>query len=186
VNVVSKGNDGRQCIAPQCTRARSRTAPARIVKATRRWVGTPYHDQASVRGVGCDCLGLLRGVWREYVGPEPLGLTGPVPPYSRDWGEAGPVEVLAEAARAAMIELDVADARTGDVVLFRMRTGAIAKHCGILSGRGRNGRSHRSGGTHRFIHAYERTGVIEEPLTPAWQRRIAYAFRFPDPVKRKT
>jgi len=154
---------------------RSRTAPARIVKATRRWIGTPYHDQASVRGVGCDCLGLLRGVWRDFVGSEPM----PVPPYSRDWGEAGPVEVLAEAARAAMIELDVSEARTGDVILFRMRAGAIAKHCGILSGRNHNGRS-------RFIHAYERTGVIEELLTAAWQRRIAFAFRFPPAQKRKT
>ena len=143
--------------------SRSRTAPARIVKVARRWIGTPYHDQASVRGVGCDCLGLLRGVWRDVIGPEPM----PVPPYSRDWGESGPVEVLAEAARAAMQELDVSDARTGDVVLFRMRKGAIAKHVGILSGGG------------RFIHAYERTGVIEEHLTPAWQRRIAFAFRFP-------
>ena len=143
--------------------SRSRTAPARIVKAARRWIGTPYHDQASVCGVGCDCLGLLRGVWRDVVGPEPM----PVPPYSRDWGEAGPVEVLAEAARAAMQELDVADARTGDVILFRMRAGAIAKHVGILSGR------------KSFIHAYERTGVIEDHLTPAWQRRIAFAFRFP-------
>ncbi len=143
--------------------SRSRTAPARIVKAARRWIGTPYHDQASVRGVGCDCLGLLRGVWRDVVGPEPM----PVPPYSRDWGETGPVEVLAEAARAAMQELEVSEARSGDVILFRMRAGAIAKHVGILSGVG------------RFIHAYERTGVIEEHLTPAWQRRIAFAFRFP-------
>ena len=141
----------------------SRSAPARIVKAARRWIGTPYHDQASVRGVGCDCLGLLRGVWREVVGPEPM----PVPPYSRDWGEAGPVEVLAEAARIAMLELDVAEARAGDIILFRMRAGAIAKHVGILSGKT------------TFIHAYERTGVIEEHLTPAWQRRIAFAFRFP-------
>ncbi len=31
----------------------------------------------------------------------------------------------------------------------------------------------------------ERTGVIEEHLTEAWQRRIAYAFRFPNPAKRK-
>ena len=153
---------------------RSRTAPARIVKATRRWIGTPYHDQASVRGVGCDCLGLLRGVWRDVVGSEPLGLTGPVPPYSRDWGEAGPVEVLAEAARAAMIELDISDARSGDTILFRMRAGAIAKHVGILSSKT------------TFIHAYERTGVIEEHLTSAWQRRVAYAFRFPNPDKRKT
>jgi len=137
--------------------------PSRIVKATRRWIGTPYHDQASVRGVGCDCLGLLRGVWRDVIGPEPIL----VPPYSRDWGEAGPIEVLAEAAGAAMLEIPITQTRTGDVILFRMRAGAIAKHVGIL------------GNTDTFIHAYERTGVIEEHLTNAWQRKIAYAFRFP-------
>jgi len=161
MNDVSSGNGGRQRNAQQC--ARANTAPTRLIKAARRWIGTPYHDQASLRGVGCDCLGLIRGVWREVVGPEPM----PVPPYSRDWGETGPVEVLAEAARAAMVELSVENARTGDVVLFRMRAGAIAKHAGILSPH-----------TH-FIHAYERTGVIEQELTPAWQRRIAFAFRFP-------
>jgi len=156
--------------------------PARIVRAARSWLGTPYHDQASVKGVGCDCLGLIRGVWREVVGPEPM----PVPPYSRDWGEAGPHEVLAEAARAAMIELPIDAARTGDVVLFRMRAGAIAKHAGILSSHtARGARSHRRstrsyrGGHTRFIHAYERTGVIEESLTDPWRRRIAFAFRFP-------
>jgi NlpC/P60 family putative phage cell wall peptidase len=76
--------------------------PARVVAAARGWLGTPYHDQASVRDVGCDCLGLVRGVWREVVGDEPL----PVPPYSRDWGEIGGVEVLAEAAARVMLPAD--------------------------------------------------------------------------------
>ena len=154
---------------------RNNIMPARIVRAARGWLGTPYHDQASVKGAGCDCLGLIRGVWREVVGPEPM----PVPPYSRDWGEAGPHEVLAEAARAAMIEIDIAQARTGDVLLFRMRQGAIAKHAGILTPGGRGTRSHRRSTRSYFIHAYERTGVIEEPLTKPWHRRIAFAFRFP-------
>ena len=48
-----------------------------------------------------------------------------------------------------------------------MRTGAVAKHCGILTA------------PDRFIHAYERTGVIEEALTAAWRRRVAFAFLFP-------
>ncbi len=155
--------------------------PARIVRAARGWLGTPYHDQASVKGVGCDCLGLIRGVWREVVGPEPM----PVPPYSRDWGEAGPQEVLVEAARAAMIELPIEAARTGDVVLFRMRQGAIAKHAGILSSRRDHGGHSRRNTCSYFIHAYERTGVIEEPLTEAWARRIAFAFRFPAPDRGK-
>ena len=137
--------------------------PARVIAAARTWLGTPYHDQASLRGVGCDCLGLARGVWREVVGPEPF----PIPPYSRDWGETGPREVLADGARRMMIEVSRADAQPGALLLFRMRPGAIAKHVGILTGPA------------SFLHAYERLGVIEEPLTPTWRRRIAFAFLFP-------
>lgn len=53
--------------------------PTLVVATARCWLGTPYHDQASLRGVRCDCLGLARGVWREVVGDEP----SPIPPYSR-------------------------------------------------------------------------------------------------------
>jgi len=137
--------------------------PERVIAAARGWLGTPYHDQASVRGVGCDCLGLVRGVWRDLHGAEPL----PVPPYSRDWGETGAREPLAEAARAVMVENPVTDLTPGALILFQMRSGAVAEHCGILVA------------PDRFIHAYERTGVIEEALTAAWRRRLASVFLFP-------
>lgn len=142
------------------TRPHTAADPHRVIVAARGWLGTPYHDQASLKGVGCDCLGLARGVWREVVGDEPF----PIPPYSRDWGETGTREVLAEGARRMMIEVEPCDAGPGALVLFRMRTGAIAKHVGILTA------------PDRFIHAYERLGVIEEPLTSTWRRRIAFAF----------
>ncbi|MGP6089736.1 NlpC/P60 family protein [Antarctobacter jejuensis] len=138
--------------------------PALAIAAARAWLGTPYHDQASLRGVGCDCLGLARGVWREVVGLEPF----PIPPYSRDWGEVSPREVLAEGARSMMIEVAPADAGPGALLLFRMERRAIAKHVGIQTG------------PERFIHARETLGVIEEPLSPTWRRRIAFAFLFPD------
>jgi NlpC/P60 family putative phage cell wall peptidase len=137
--------------------------PVKVVSAALGWLGTPYHDQASVRGIGCDCLGLARGVWREVVGPEPF----PIPPYSRDWGETGAREMLAEGARTCMIEEAAVYAGTGALLLFRMMPNAVAKHVGILAG------------ADRFIHAYERLGVIEEPLTEAWRRRVAFAFLFP-------
>lgn len=137
--------------------------PDLVITTARSWLGTPYHDQASLRGVGCDCLGLARGVWREVVGPEPF----PMPPYSRDWGETGPREVLAEGARSMMIEVASDRFTPGALLLFRMRPKAIAKHVGILTA------------PDCFIHAYERLGVVEQPLTAAWRRRITFAFLFP-------
>jgi NlpC/P60 family putative phage cell wall peptidase len=87
--------------------------------------------------------------------------------YSRDWGETGPREVLADGARRMMTEMEAAAAGPSALVLFRMRPRAIAKHVGILTEPG------------SFLHAYERLGVIEEPLTSSWRRRIAFAFLFP-------
>jgi NlpC/P60 family putative phage cell wall peptidase len=141
------------------------TDPATVIAAARDWLGTPYHDQASVCGVGCDCLGLVRGVWRELYGPEPM----PIPPYSRDWGETGACEPLAEAARLVMIEQPTTALLPGALLLFRMGAGAVAKHCGIVTT------------PDRFIHAYERSGVVEVPLDAAWRRRVAFFFLFPTP-----
>ena len=137
--------------------------PDAVIAAARGWLGTPYHDQASLRGVGCDCLGLARGVWRDLVGAEPQL----IPPYSRDWGETGVREVLADGARGMMIEIPLAEIGPGALVLFRMAPRAIAKHVGILTT------------ADSFIHAYERLGVVEELLTPIWRRRFAFAFLFP-------
>ena len=116
--------------------------PAAVIAAARGWLGTPYHDQASANGVGCDCLGLVRGVWRELHGAEPL----PLPAYSRDWGETGTREPLADAARTVMLEISVTNLMPGALILFRMRAGAVAKHCGIVTT------------PDHFVHAYERTG----------------------------
>ena len=137
--------------------------PVLVVAIARSWLGTPYHDQASLRGVGCDCLGLARGVWRDVVGDEPF----PIPPYSRDWGETGPHEVLADGAASMLIPIAPNDIGPGALVLFRMTPRAIAKHVGILTE------------LDSFIHSYERLGVVEEVLTPVWRRRIAFAFLFP-------
>ncbi|MFQ8433710.1 peptidase [Amaricoccus sp. W119] len=138
--------------------------PARVIAAARAWLGTPYHDQTSVPGVGCDCLGLARGVWRAVVGSEPAD----VPPYGRGWSEIGAREVLAEGARARMIEISLTDLQPGAVVLFRLRDGGVARHVGNLTGET------------SFIHACERLGVIEQKLTLAWRRRLAFVFLFPE------
>jgi NlpC/P60 family putative phage cell wall peptidase len=138
---------------------------AAVVAEARAWIGTPYVHQASCRGAGTDCLGLLRGVWRVVVGAEPE----PIPAYTPDWGEAGGREVLLSAALRVMQPAHVP--APGDVLLFRMRDSSIAKHLGVAVGIGPKA---------TFIHAYTGHGVVESPLSGPWARRVVARFQFPE------
>lgn len=138
----------------------------RIVSVARRWIGTPYRHQASCLGGGADCLGLIRGVWRELRGPEPE----PVPAYSRDWSEPQGEERLWAAARRLLIERSPDGDRRGAIILMRMRSDAVAKHLGIVT---------ETGAGAAFVHAYSGHGVVESPLAAPWRRRIVASFEFP-------
>jgi NlpC/P60 family putative phage cell wall peptidase len=138
----------------------------RVVAEALTWAGTPYRHQGSRKGVGCDCLGLVRGVWRVLYGC-PLGEPEP---YAPDWAETGGAERLLVGARLHFHERDdTSKANAGDLLVFRWRPGVPAKHLGILV----DGAS--------FVHAYEGAGaVVQSALVPQWRRRIAAVFAFPD------
>jgi NlpC/P60 family putative phage cell wall peptidase len=140
---------------------------AQLISAARDWLGTPYVHQASVRGAGCDCLGLIRGIWIEVYGAEPEL----APPYTYDWSEPQHDEVLWRAAARNLMEKRHMTPELGDLLLFRMRDGSVAKHLGVQS---------QTGAHPRFIHAYARHGVIESPLSAPWARRIVARFVFPE------
>ncbi len=140
---------------------------AAIVAEALSWVGTPYRHQASLKGVGCDCLGLIRGVWRAFYGAEPEAMPG----YTPDWAEARGAETLAAAARRHLVEIAPSEAGAGDVLLFRWRNHLPAKHAAILIDET------------RFIHAQQGAAVACAALTPWWRRRVAYAFRLPGAAK---
>lgn len=137
-----------------------------VVAEAQRWIGTPYLHQASVLNAGTDCLGLLRGVWRALYGREPQQ----VPPYTMDWSEPSGREDMLVAAQRWLVEKPLADAEPGDVILFRMREGFVAKHIGIVAGVGE---------FPSFVHAYTGHGVVESALSTPWARRIAGRFAFP-------
>lgn len=139
----------------------------RAVATARLWLGTPYVHQASCIGAGCDCLGLVRGVWRELYGTEREA----VPAYSPDWDEPQGGDVLLRAAQRHFVPATGPQLGVGQVLLFRMREGAVAKHLGIASATGPGA---------RFIHSYMRHGVIESPLSTPWQRRIVARFNWPE------
>lgn len=136
-----------------------------IVAAARGWIGTPYRHRGSLKGAGCDCLGLVRGVWREVVGPEPE----PLPPYGADWAETGERETLLDAAERWLAPVERWG--TGDVLLFRMTPGACVKHCAVVS-------AVEPAGT-RIVHAYWGRAVVETWLGPWWRRRVVGAWGFP-------
>ncbi len=127
------------------------------------WLQTPYRHQASAKGVGCDCLGLIRGVWRALYGSEPET----PPAYTPNWAEEQGEETLLEAARRWLVPQD--NLQPGDVLVFRLKPGRPCKHIGILSGDG-----------DRVLHAYWGRAVVESWLYPFWSRRIAATFSFPE------
>ena len=139
-------------------------APTReaIVAHARAWIGTPYHHRASRIGVGTDCLGLIRGVFRALYGHEAQSIPG----YARDWAEGAGDETMLAAAHRHLIQVAPATAAAGDVLIFRYRQRYVAKHAAILAGS-------------TLIHAIEGTPVCEVPLSGWWRRRIAGAFSFP-------
>lgn len=138
---------------------------AAVLSVAQDWIDTPYQHQASVHKVGCDCLGLIRGIWRTLYGDEPER----PPNYSPDWAEQTGKETLLAAAQHWL--LPQADPRPGDVLLFRLRPGVPCKHVGVLAT------------DETVIHAYWGRSVVESWLDPFWRKRIAFSFSFP-PLRR--
>lgn len=136
---------------------------AAVIAQARGWLGTPYRHQTSRRGVGCDCLGLVRGVWRALYGCEPDAPRA----YATDWADSEPGEPVLFYVRRNCAELPGGEARPGDMLVFRWRPNAAARHLGILMPE------------NRFIHAYQGSAVVASVLVPQWRRRIAGVFAFP-------
>ncbi|WP_372426711.1 peptidase P60 [Salinarimonas chemoclinalis] len=135
----------------------------RVVAEARAWIGTPYAHQASLKGVGCDCLGLLRGVWRGVIGPEPEAPG----PYAPDWAEAGGADALLQAATRWLAPTEGIAA--GRVLVFRWREGLPAKHCAIATA------------PETMIHAHDGASVCEVAIPPFWRRKLTGIFGFPPP-----
>lgn len=135
-----------------------------IVAAARGWLGTPYRHQASIKGAGCDCLGLVRGVWRELHGTEPEE----PPPYAPGWAESCRDEAMADAGFRHLVPAAPDSIAAGDVLLFRWKPHLPAKHAAIAVSAG------------RMIHAHDGLSVCEVALSPWWRRHLAYVFHFPD------
>ena len=135
-----------------------------VLIEAERWLGTPYRHGASARGISCDCLGLVRGVWRALYGREPEAPGT----YAPDWAEVSTGDPMLEAAARHMTRRMSSVPMPGDLIVFRWRSGLAAKHLGIMAH------------DNRFIHAYQGHSVMASALVPQWRKRIAGIFIFPE------
>ena len=137
---------------------------ARLVAVARRWIGTPFHPHARIRGVGVDCVHLLGAIYQEvglltvyqFTGYAMDGGQHQATSQVTDWLDAHP-----NFQRMTRIEDDLLP---GDLVCFRM--GRVPHHVGILLN------------PLRFIHAVRPAGVIESQMTdPTYAKRLAALYR---------
>lgn len=134
-----------------------------IVALAKSWIGTPYRHQASAKHIGCDCLGLVLGIWRELYGAAPSAAEN----YSRDWAETAVTDHLLDAAQLHLHRTQLEYMRPGDVLVFKWSEFSVSKHLGIYIGDG------------KMIHAFERHAVCAATLVPQWRKRISGVFSFP-------
>lgn len=127
----------------------------RVVEEARKWIGTPYHHRASVKGHGCDCAQLLVNAFSA------AGLIEHFNPavYSMDWHlHRGEEKYLGEVERLLTRVDD--DCRSilergpdvhfepGEVLMFRL--GRTYSHSALVTE------------WPYMVHAYAPAHVVEE------------------------
>ncbi len=140
------------------------TTRSDVVRVAREWIGTRWQHQASVKGVGTDCIGLIGGVALE------LGIEGAeqwkLDPSLHCYGREPDPRMLLAAVVGYLDQVDRADMAPGDVLLLRFNS--EPQHFAILSGET------------TIIHAYAQARkVVENRIDDVWRKRIlrVYAFR---------
>lgn len=129
---------------------------AEILVEAREWIGTPFHHQGRIKGVGVDCVGLIYGVGQKF------GL------IDSDYTEYGREPHKNTLEREAVLRVDwLGDIEPQPADILLMRFLREPQHVAIFTGR-------------NIIHAYSGIGkVVEHILDDKWRKRVVgvYGFR---------
>lgn len=122
----------------------------------KTWLGTPFHHQASIKGVGCDCAGFVKGVATNlgYITKKIRANYGREPAN-------GALEKL-----LATLIIPTNKPEPGDIILFKFLN--EPQHLGILLA------------DNVVIHAYSGEGkVIMHRLDKKWLNRVVGHYALP-------
>lgn len=130
-----------------------------VIAEARTWIKTPWRHQGRLKGISCDCVGVVVGVG-VALGLLPPGFnpTG----YSRSPDPA----IMRAHLKQYLDRIAVDDLRGGEILLLAPRR--IAQHLGIYTF------------DNSIIHAIDETrGVREHRLDDLWRSSIisAYSYR---------
>lgn len=135
-----------------------------VVAEARTWIGTPFKHQASIKGYGCDCLGLIRRIATD------LNLCS-VDPYGPEveaymyYGTTPNPEKFGEGVSRFLVEVSFKDVLHADIILFMSRVNPT--HLGLITDNG-------------MVHSYlKNKKVVEHGLNEMWFRHIKAFYRFP-------
>lgn len=132
-----------------------------IIDSARTWIDTKWQHQSCLKGVACDCVGLVRGVGADFnINVDISDLIYSQQPHHKE-------EKLYKKMQKYLNEISIAEAKPGDVLLFGWNS-FPAYHVGFLSY------------DNFIIHTWLDVGkVVESRLDETWKANIRYAFRLP-------
>lgn len=134
------------------------TSGAAVSAQARLWLGTPYHHQARLRGVGVDCAGLIMGVGAE------LGL---LDVHYRNYSPTPHHGTLRKICDSHLLRIEAPE--PGCVLLMGFVVGpAQEQHLGIYTD------------AETLVHAYAHAGAcVEHRYSSAWRSRTRQLYRYP-------
>ncbi|GIU67610.1 NlpC/P60 family protein [Candidatus Phycosocius spiralis] len=122
-----------------------------VLEKARAWLGTPFVPEASLRGIGTDCVGLIEGIARE------LGMACP---------DRQSLNQDLEAAAHAFLR-PCPEPVPGTLILLSQQPFGPPVHAGLVSENG------------RFIHAHWTAGVVENRYGSWFSVRTTHVFDWP-------
>jgi cell wall-associated NlpC family hydrolase len=126
---------------------------AQVAAEARTWVGTRWHRNAALKGVGADCIGVVAGT--------ALALGLPVR-YRNDYSQAPDGSLMRELA-AQCVALDRVEAGA----VLAMEFNFTPHHVGIYTGDG-------------LVHAYAQVRkCVFSPWDAYWLAKVRGIFRLP-------
>ena len=142
---------------------------AQIVDEARTWDGTPFLHQAALKGVGCDCVGLIRGIAVE------LGLAFDRAAWKAfaNYPRLPNPKRMADGLAAFMVSIEPADLSHGDVVFLEWRE-ELPMHLGVYA---------TDRGRATLVHALAEAGkVCEHGFNHPWPDRLSSCWRYRERV----